>query len=57
MTARPAFAALRSHHATGSPKDMRKAFADDPGRFARYSAARSTISCSTGRNARCRTRR
>ncbi len=32
-----ALAALRAHRADGAPLDMRKAFADDPGRFKRFS--------------------
>ncbi|CAN5338993.1 glucose-6-phosphate isomerase [soil metagenome] len=39
MTTASTFAGLKTHQAAGAPKDMRKAFADDPGRFARYSAS------------------
>lgn len=38
MNTKAAFAALKKHFAQGALKDMRKAFADDSGRFARHSA-------------------
>ena len=48
---RKVLAELKAHLKKGAPADMRRAFARDPNRFAKFSASRTTC-CSTIRNAR-----